>query len=121
MFNFARRGTDEEVKEWSLQFHQKLSKHCGSPITLGMGSIVRSMHDLNESYRVARGSLGEPTALDTAVPQQQQQVLHRRSIVDEIKAYIDLHYDEQLTLTSIAESFFIHAHYLSQLFRKRQE
>lgn len=43
----------------------------------------------------------------------------RPSTIDEIKAYIQLHYTESLTLNSIAEHFFFNPYYLSQLFKKK--
>lgn len=39
-------------------------------------------------------------------------------IIDQIQSYIVLHYAEKLTLTGIAEKFYISPYYLSRLFKK---
>ncbi|MBE5036422.1 helix-turn-helix transcriptional regulator [Subdoligranulum sp. DSM 109015] len=39
-------------------------------------------------------------------------------IIDQIQSYISLHYAEKLTLTGIAEKFYISPYYLSRLFKK---
>jgi two-component system response regulator YesN len=50
---------------------------------------------------------------------KQHQPNTNRNVVDEVKAYLDNNFAENLTLFSIAERFYISPNYLSQLFRKK--
>ncbi|WP_127586354.1 response regulator [Paenibacillus koleovorans] len=120
MFSFSGGWPEEELQRWVQLVSVKLSGHFGCTVRAAAGSIVSSMNSLNESYKLARSALGAASAanseLSRELPNEQS---HKRNIIDEIKAYIDEHFDEQLTLTSIADSFYLHAHYLSQLFKKK--
>lgn len=49
----------------------------------------------------------------------QQQHAQRKDVLSEVKLYIEKAYAEPLSLSLVAERFYINPHYLSQLFKKR--
>lgn len=50
---------------------------------------------------------------------RQHRPYQQGEVIDDIKAYIDKHYSENITLSSIADVFFISPYYLSQLFKSK--
>jgi two-component system response regulator YesN len=118
MFSFGGLWEEVDMQEWALKLQQKLLASDDAPIRIEPGSRANHMQELNESFDFAHNSLGNKTNQE-AVELTPQPPQYRRSIVDEIKDFIDLHYEQELTLSNIADRFFIHAHYLSQLFKKK--
>ncbi|SDE02685.1 two-component system, response regulator YesN [Paenibacillus sp. UNCCL117] len=115
----AKSGAERaaELQEWTSMLRVQLLSRHGVACRIGTGRAVARMQEMPDSFAAARTALGRP-ALNEG-PASGQQDVHRRTLVDEITAYIDQHYEQELTLANIAERFFIHAHYLSPLFRKK--
>lgn len=50
---------------------------------------------------------------------KEHQIHKKHDVIEEVLIYIDNHFSENLSLSSIAEHFYITPNYLSQLFRKK--
>lgn len=67
-----------------------------------VGSEQQEIGGLNQSFEAAQ----------IALPR-------KRDVIDEIKHYLDVNYDKQITLDALSEQFYIHPQYLSTLFKER--
>lgn len=118
MFSFESAGSEDHEGRTRECFLRLFSKQFSFAFRLETGPWASSSAELSESYRAAHAAIRREDA-QADIKEEPLLPHYPRSIVDEIKAYIDAHYNEQLTLANVSERFFIHGHYLSQLFRKK--
>lgn len=89
--------------------------------------LVRVKNAENQIYRATEllfyGSVGseqlEIGGLKQSYEVAQMALPRGRDIIGEIKHYLDVHFDQQITLEALSDQFFIHPHYLSKLFKER--
>lgn len=79
---------------------------------------LQELREQSDAYQRVRVHLQE-AAVDEQRLRSPLSDQERFDLVHRIRAYIDLHAHEPLTLVQVAERFFVHPHYLSQLFHKK--
>lgn len=83
-------------------------------INIGVSREFHSLSDLSSAY------LEAGKALDYCLPQKDNSIIfYADDIIQSIKSFIREHYVDNISLQTLANQFFLHPNYLSQLFTKK--
>ncbi|MGN0299466.1 MAG: response regulator [Lachnospiraceae bacterium] len=84
------------------------------------GSYEKIFFNLDESYMYQFRNLDEIRVyLDVMLQEMCQRNAKHTGVVDQIKEFVELHYQEPITLNSVAqEHFFMNASYVSRIFKE---
>ncbi|MBD2845520.1 response regulator [Paenibacillus sp. IB182496] len=124
-FEYARQAMQYGVRHYVLKPIEEKEVERGlrelaSDIRAGLDSKqeLAALREHSTAYSRIRARLQETATDEDSLPAPPSDE-ERYDLAHRVRAYIDLHAHEPLTLVQVAERFYVHPHYLSQLFHKK--
>ncbi|MBO9609632.1 MAG: response regulator [Paenibacillaceae bacterium] len=114
VWNHPQPGVTE-CPVWVEELKRLLERCCKFSVTMGIGTAVDSIAQLNVSYKAAYLALEQ-----RPLSGNEAQKKRPHKIVSQLEHYLAEHYAEPLTLKELGELFYIHPTYLGQLVKKEK-
>ncbi len=95
-----------------------MKKEYGIAVLVGYGNIAEDVEQISLSYLESMESLRKKAETSQTAAQAVESELKEDNAIKIIKEYIDNHYQEEITLVTMAEKVYLTPNYLSSKFKK---
>lgn len=115
-FEYARRGIELGVKFYlNKPVEEEQLFECINKILLEIAEEHKQVNEIKE----LRNAIHDLMDINTESSTDDLEQGRPKDVISEVKNYITNHYDQNISLTELSSRFFIHPHYLSQLFKEK--